>query len=81
MSVRYLAKQHGLPRTMLDSLDTIKMINDISSHLKRKKYNLTLRYLGKVENSGFEIKKDLYLNNIRFDKCEKKLGNCLKIIN
>ena len=36
LSVRYLAKQHGLPRTMLDSLDTIKMINDISSHLKRK---------------------------------------------
>ena len=34
--------------------------------------------MGKVENSGFEIKKDLYLNNIRFDKCEKKLGNCLK---
>ena len=41
----------------------------------KKKYNLVLRYLDTIENSGFYLNKKLYDNNLRFDKAFKSIKN------
>jgi len=76
---KYLNKPNVFPRQIIDSLETIQMINKISKCLRKfNNVKTVVRYLGKSQNSGFYIDKKLYSNLINFDNSEFKLSEELK---
>ena len=78
LSTVFLSRQFHQPRTWIDSLETIDYVNNTAKFLKKCNHKLTLRYLGKIENSGNMIKKKLYQQNIYFDEAKSNLFNELK---
>ena len=64
-----------LPRSSIDSLETVDLINNLSKFLKTKDYQIVLRYLLNSQNSGNFIDKKLYDKKIIFDNFNLSLKN------
>lgn len=79
LSSFYINKPYYLPRSAVDSFETINVINNLSIFLKEKKHKIVFRYLTRIQNSGFYINKKFYNKNILFDRFDnilkKELNN------
>jgi putative transferase (TIGR04331 family) len=75
LSTFFLNKPYMLPRSSIDSLETVDLINNLSKFLKTKDYQIVLRYLLNSQNSGNFIDKKLYDKKIIFDNFNLSLKN------